>query len=321
MEESYLLQQSPTTGAYNRIRKLGDYYIPLEEFILAENSVGTIQIQNDAVTLAKLLPTTKARSVIGNSSGTIGVDFQELTATEQGLTILAGASYTYIRLLLGLDTGDSPTFVGLTLGGDLSVQGGTTLGNAATDSITFYGRMTGNIEFAVDGTGSIGASSTTFRPANVFVKNQVGIVSATGNQLLNGHMETISFSRSGSSGGVFILNSSDTASSNAEINIEVGGDSAGDPLILLGLTGTSKDWTLLLDNSDSDKLKFLWEGATEAFVLSSTGNLTLLAGTNTNAPLTLPHGSAPTSPVDGDIWTTTAGLYVRINGATVGPLS
>ena len=35
----------------------------------------------------------------------------------------------------------------------------------------------------------------------------------------------------------------------------------------------------------------------------------------------LPHGTAPTSPVDGDCWTTTAGLYVRINGATVGPLS
>jgi hypothetical protein len=35
----------------------------------------------------------------------------------------------------------------------------------------------------------------------------------------------------------------------------------------------------------------------------------------------VPHGTAPTSPVDGDVWTTTAGLYVRINGVTVGPLS
>lgn len=35
----------------------------------------------------------------------------------------------------------------------------------------------------------------------------------------------------------------------------------------------------------------------------------------------VPHGSAPTSPVNGDMWTTTAGLYVRINGSTVGPLS
>lgn len=33
----------------------------------------------------------------------------------------------------------------------------------------------------------------------------------------------------------------------------------------------------------------------------------------------IPHGTAPTSPVDGDVWTTTSGMYVRINGATIGP--
>ena len=38
------------------------------------------------------------------------------------------------------------------------------------------------------------------------------------------------------------------------------------------------------------------------------------------AALRLPHGVAPTSPVDGDIWTTTLGVYARINGSTVGPL-
>jgi hypothetical protein len=34
----------------------------------------------------------------------------------------------------------------------------------------------------------------------------------------------------------------------------------------------------------------------------------------------LPHGIEPSGPQDGDLWTTTAGLYVRINGTTVGPL-
>jgi hypothetical protein len=49
--------------------------------------------------------------------------------------------------------------------------------------------------------------------------------------------------------------------------------------------------------------------------------LSLAASTTGTATLKIPHGAAPTSPVNGDIWTTTAGLYVRINGATVGPLS
>ena len=48
--------------------------------------------------------------------------------------------------------------------------------------------------------------------------------------------------------------------------------------------------------------------------------LRLPATTTSLASLRVPHGTAPTSPVNGDIWSTTAGLYVRINGGTVGPL-
>lgn len=51
------------------------------------------------------------------------------------------------------------------------------------------------------------------------------------------------------------------------------------------------------------------------------GRLNALTSTTSSSSIRIPHGAAPSSPVDGDIWTTTAGLYVRINGATVGPLS
>lgn len=46
-----------------------------------------------------------------------------------------------------------------------------------------------------------------------------------------------------------------------------------------------------------------------------------VASATGGAGFNLPHGTAPSSPVNGDIWTTTAGLFVRINGSTVGPLS
>lgn len=49
--------------------------------------------------------------------------------------------------------------------------------------------------------------------------------------------------------------------------------------------------------------------------------LTTMASATGGAGLRLPHGAAPTSPVNGDVWTTTAGLFVRVNGSTVGPLS
>ena len=51
------------------------------------------------------------------------------------------------------------------------------------------------------------------------------------------------------------------------------------------------------------------------------GLVSTAAATTTTAGLRVPHGAAPTSPVNGDIWTTTAGLFVRINGVTVGPLT
>ncbi|MBS4019526.1 MAG: hypothetical protein KGZ68_14965, partial [Dechloromonas sp.] len=42
----------------------------------------------------------------------------------------------------------------------------------------------------------------------------------------------------------------------------------------------------------------------------------LEASTTAAASLNVPHGVAPTSPVDGDIWTTTAGIYAQLNGTT-----
>jgi len=47
-----------------------------------------------------------------------------------------------------------------------------------------------------------------------------------------------------------------------------------------------------------------------------TGKLTTDAPAAAAAGLNLPHGTAPTTPANGDVWSTTAGLLARINGAT-----
>jgi hypothetical protein len=44
--------------------------------------------------------------------------------------------------------------------------------------------------------------------------------------------------------------------------------------------------------------------------------LTTKASSTTAAGLNIPHGTAPTTPNNGDIWTTTANLFARINGST-----
>ena len=52
-----------------------------------------------------------------------------------------------------------------------------------------------------------------------------------------------------------------------------------------------------------------------------SGRVVLPASIAGSSSLNVPHGTAPSSPVDGDVWTTTAGMYVRVNGTTIGPLS
>jgi hypothetical protein len=83
-------------------------------------------------------------------------------------------------------------------------------------------------------------------------------------------------------------------------------------------------------SSGSNKYNLYMDGTAQNYLAgvtgigvapSSTTNLILAASATGVSSLRLPHGTAPSSPVNGDIWTTTAGLFVRVNGSTVGPLS
>jgi hypothetical protein len=47
-----------------------------------------------------------------------------------------------------------------------------------------------------------------------------------------------------------------------------------------------------------------------------TGKQSLPAATVSAASLNLAHGTAPTGAINGDVWTTTSGLFARINGNT-----
>lgn len=52
-----------------------------------------------------------------------------------------------------------------------------------------------------------------------------------------------------------------------------------------------------------------------------SGKLRTVAPTVSAAGFSLLPGITPTTPIDGDMWVTSSGLYARINGTTVGPIS
>lgn len=88
-------------------------------------------------------------------------------------------------------------------------------------------------------------------------------------------------------------------------------------------TGTISTWTW--DTGDS--IEYNRSTNTMTITIGTVAGLTVTghaAGTvlipqasaTAGAGFRLPHGAAPTSPVNGDIWTTTAGMFTRINGVT-----
>lgn len=95
---------------------------------------------------------------------------------------------------------------------------------------------------------------------------------------------------------------------------------------LTSVGGSGRSWDLRSNTSGLFGVTDVTGGVTRmtidaAGVFTVTGLLTTTASAAASAGLRLPHGAAPTSPVNGDVWTTTAGMFVRINGATVGPLT
>lgn len=170
-----------------------------------------------------------------------------------------------------------------------------------------------NLTFT-DATYDIGASGAT-RPRDLFLsRNAVigGTLGVTGAATLS---STLKF------------DTNTAASSNGVIQ-----KTAAQGLLMLGVAGSISDLTLMTPSAGAyliqnptgtSDVRLAVDGTASVNSVSpvSTTYFNFPAGTTGTSSIRLAHGSAPTAPVNGDMWTTTAGLFVRINGVSVGPLS
>lgn len=89
------------------------------------------------------------------------------------------------------------------------------------------------------------------------------------------------------------------------------------PTIVNGAVLTAAQWNACFQ-AKQDTLGFIPLNRAGGVM---TGPLITTGAVAGGSGFRLTTGSAPSSPIDGDVWVTTAGMFVRINGGTVGPLS
>ena len=114
------------------------------------------------------------------------------------------------------------------------------------------------------------------------------------------------------------------AGKTGAVSLVVGDVSGAAPLASPALTGNvtittnSTSPALFVTQTGTGNILTLHDQAADTtFVaIDQNGKVNTIASTTTNAGLNVPHGTAPTTPVNGDVWTTTANLFARINGTT-----
>lgn len=194
--------------------------------------------------------------------------------------------------------------------GDLAVKTGAfwPLGGAAV--LTADVTMTGTNAFALQTTGTIDFTSG----ANTFPFFRAGWKnpSLTPNNTVQASSTTIAM------GSYNIGIANEFTATNAELKMAVNDGAGISYNVILGFTGGLK---YSVDVSSGYTARSLVD---QGYVLGAktfTGTQTFATAASGLMPVVLPHGAAPTGGalVNGGLWTTTAGLFARINGATVGP--
>lgn len=84
----------------------------------------------------------------------------------------------------------------------------------------------------------------------------------------------------------------------------------------LNLVDSSNDIGVQIRTTDVTIPKRIIVSASGTAALTMNGQLIAAASSAARSSLQIPHGTAPTTPVDGDMWTNTAGAFIRINGVT-----
>ena len=306
---------------------------------LIQNSVVTIDDTTGAIAGASSLtsPAATDLTLAGGSSGASLVLGQGATAASSTITNTGTGSLSVVNgdyyNVLTLSRNSSATNTGTTLvlrskdaggtyvdiGAFFAAKSAATIG--AVDSfLTWSTRRAGTLTdaMALTATGNLVIGPTT---------SETGLTGAGGLKIASSTAGAASAGALVVTGGLSAGNNGNASYFGGAVSysgaLKEGSDNVISSSGTVLLFGNSATWTeTRLGSTNASGIVTLYAGNAERMRIASTGDATFAgtviapAATASLAPLRIPHGTAPTSPTDGDMWTTTAGLFIRINGVT-----
>lgn len=200
------------------------------------SAIGTGVIVNADVNASAAIDYTKI-----NFAGSSYVSASVLSSPGQGQALLTTNGVAGSTIDLGLETGDSPQFVGLTLTGDLAVNGAD-ITTTSTGTATLFNTNATTVNIAGAGTTvNIGnASGTTTIAGNAVVQ---------GDFTVNGTTTYVNVQDLYVEDKFIVLASGSTASSDGGIIIDRGSDAAGN--IAYGFDSVTDRWGFQSGLADS----------------------------------------------------------------------
>lgn len=282
-------------------------------------NVSTVGGVTVGTTLTVTGATTLSDSVIVGGSAveaTRSLVIATAASRSRRISFLTGGSTRWLWEVSGTESGsDAGANLAIRPYSDAGANLGTALSiTRATMAATFGGALTVTGNLTVNGTGphAIGVTVQDYvqwRQAGTFTSGG-GSTRAAAFGL---HTDLVGAAGDTLSLALFEIGGSYGASIVTQTAAEVLAIAAtmilSEPAITSNVSSITTAATLYITSAPT-------EGGTNAAIFVASGATMLPAGTTAFAPLRIAHGVAPTSPVNGDIWTTTSGVFAHINGTT-----
>lgn len=277
----------------------GGSYVTASGFQLANSGAGTFA--NGLIHIQSLFDTSHfdyilANNPIGDGWHIEGAGYCSFTGDSGGSATNGSGGYGFVIGKSGTGT-TSNTFNNIVANvpgtgkSDILVQGG-----AFTDSNTFIG-------ISMEGNGAVDTTSPMFDNSG----ENTTVIGGLFNTEAGSNLTTKYAFRN--SGAHFHVLGTAVVQSTACVN-----DTALSVTVPCGTAVSTNIFGV-------DEYIGGTNSTTTISTLTTTGKHTTAASTTTVAGLNLPQGAAPTSPVNGDLWTTSSGLFAQIAGGTVGPFT